>query len=68
MKFEHEDGRRGQAVALRFGSSLTGVGLGGALLYLLGQDKGFTEWVSMLFFIGVVLLAVGLRARRKNRP
>ena len=67
MRFEREDGRRSHAVVLRFGSSLTGVGLGGALLYLFGQDRAFTEWASMLLFIGVAMLAIGLRARRRNR-
>ncbi len=44
MRFEREDGRRSHAVVLRFGSSLTGVGLGGVLLYFFGQDRAFTGW------------------------
>lgn len=65
---EREGRQRGHDLAIRFGGSVTGVGIAAGILYLSGSDAAFTAPTSVsLLLIGPALLAVGYRARRRKR-
>lgn len=62
------DRRRGDNVALRFGGSITGVGLAASILYGFGSDRPFTAPLSVvLLLVGLTLLAIGYGSRRRYR-
>lgn len=65
---EREDRQRGHDLAIRFGGSMTGVGIGAGILYVFGSEAAFTAPTSVsLILIGPTLMAIGYRARRTKR-
>ena len=65
---ERADRQRGHDLAVRFGGSLTGVGIAAGVASLLGSQSAFTAGVStVLLLVGITLLVTGYLLQHKDR-